>query len=83
VIDQLLDNRLTRWLRNKSNRAYLYRVATTLGGICVAAHWVTSGEVQTALTDAGVLLGLGSPALSALHTPTKAATARRARKANR
>jgi hypothetical protein len=53
------------------HRAYVYRVAATVGALAVAGGQLTSGREATLLDLLGAVLGLGGSGLAAANTSTK------------
>lgn len=71
--------RTIAWLGVQGHRGYIYRVVGVIGTAAFAAGFITNGELQTILTDAGLVLSVGGNGLSAVHSPTPRARARRRR----
>ena len=67
----MLENLLSLFHWAERNRAYFYRVATVIGAVLVAGHYVTDGDLSQILYVLGAILGIGSPALAAANTSTK------------
>jgi len=55
------------------HRAYVYRVAATVGALAVAGGQLTSGREATLLDLLGAVLGLGGSGLAAANTSTRPA----------
>jgi hypothetical protein len=53
------------------HRAYVYRVAVTIGALLVGGGYLTAGRESAALTLLGAVLGLGGSGLAAANTSTK------------
>jgi drug/metabolite transporter (DMT)-like permease len=56
------------------HRAYVYRVAVTVGALLVGGGYLTAGRESAALTLLGAVLGLGGSGLAAANTSTKKRT---------
>lgn len=53
------------------HRAYVYRVAVTVGALAVAGGQLTAGRESAILTLLGAILGVGGSGLAAANTSTK------------
>lgn len=52
------------------HRAYVYRVAATVGALLVGSGQLTAGHESAVLTLLGAILGLGGTGLAAANTST-------------
>lgn len=72
--------RVVSWLQAEGHRAYIYRVATAIGGALTITGVIADGKAGAALLVVGAVMGVGGNGLATVNTTTKRTAHRRVRR---
>lgn len=62
---------MIEWFKQPANRAYVYRVVTTLMPLLILTGVLANDVAAEVVLIAAAVLGIGTPALAAANTSTK------------